>query len=315
MIPDAISRFMSPDQLSQFFGRFTSLNGWDRAVSGDTLTWKYKNALGAVAFGFSRSTGRLMHWQIRAVSTTTWQLAYPSLDTVPPLKIPDDAVLVDSFRLPPARPKIADRDARQTVNRCFDAYEKAFRFKARIAVDGAKYDLYRNGGTVEEIGPTGGWRWSAGTLTVWPRSGPVLRGPTQLRRVRSYLSQLRIDAEPLALVVLNDDNYAGTLFTADYTVKKVGSVTLKGEPNTLLQVTGPAVRFDLMINPKGLIRGIDSTAYDDKGRRMSETVRQISYAPLGALAPPPTRRVAPLPKLKRIPLPPPLLPDYLRRKS
>ncbi|MHB8635991.1 MAG: hypothetical protein ACYC96_05910 [Fimbriimonadaceae bacterium] len=306
MIPDPVNRLMNPVQLTQFFARFAGLKGWHRAVLGDVVAWKYRNPVGTVAFNFSRRSGRLTRWQIGGVNTTTWELKYLALSAVPPLSIPADAVRVETFRLPPARPKIADPSTHDTVDRCFHAYEKAFRFRAVVRVDGAKYDLWRDGGTVEEIGPLGGWRWSRGDLTLWPKSGGVFHGRTNLGRVRSFLVQLQIDAEPLALAVLNDDNYAGTLLTSDYAVKKVGSVTLAGEPLSLLQVAGPAVKFDLTIDSKGLIRRIDSTAYDSNGRRMTETVRDITYSALGVPAAPPGGRRAPLPRLKPLPKPPPL---------
>ena len=306
MIPDAIMRFMSADQLAQFFKRFAGLNGWRRSTVGDRLTWQYANKSGSVAFAFSRSTGHLVAWQIKGAATTSWKLEYPAIGALPPLTIPSDAVLVESFRLPPARPKTADPVARQIVNACFDAYEKAFRFRATIVVDGARYGLWRNGGTVEEVGPAGGWRWSRGILTLWPKSGGIFQGQTKASVTYRYLAQLHIDTEPLALIVLNDDNYAGRLFTPEYAIKKVGSVVLRGEKLSLLRVTGPAVRFDLQIDGSGLIRQIDSTAYDGSGRRLTETVRQIAYAPFGAPAAPPSKRPSPLPKLKPLPKPPPL---------
>ena len=312
MIPDAITRFMSTDQLDQFFAKFVGLTGWSRTQSGDMLKWTYKNASGTVTFGFSQHSGRLTDWKITGGSSTTWKLTYPDIAALPSLKVPGDAVLVDAFRLPPARPKIADRDARETVDRCFDAYENAFRFRATVLVEGARYDLWRDGGSVEEIGPSGGWRWSHGALAIWPKSGGVLTGETKSSLVWRYLSQLHINAEPLALTVLRDDNYAGTLFTPDYTVKKVGSVTVHGDHEALLQVAGPAVRFDLNINAKGLIRRIDSTAYDRAGRRMTETIRQISYSASGTPTPTPKGRRSPLPKLKALPKPDPLLPEVLR---
>jgi len=306
MIPDAIQRFMSPDELDRFFARFVTLKGWHRTMSGDAVTWKYKNASGAVRFSFARGSGHLTDWQISGAGKTSWKFEYPALESVPPLKIPVDAVLVASFRLPPARPKIADAGARHAVYNCFDAYEKAFRFHSTVTVDGAATEIWRDGGMVEEVGVSGGWRWSRGTLTLWPKAGGVLSGETRLSRVRSYLAQFHIDAEPLALSILNDDNYAGTLFTPDYDVRLVGSELIEGEPLTLLQLSGPAVRIDLTVDAKGFIRHIDSNAYDNTGKRMSETVRQMSYGELGTPAPPPTGRRLPLPKLQPLAKPPPL---------
>jgi hypothetical protein len=305
MIPDAIQRFMTPDQLSQFLDRFVGLKGWKRSTAGDAFIWKYKNSAGGVQFGFSRESGRLLDWQISGVSITRWKFQYPSLAEVPALRIPADAVLVESFRLPPARPKVADPDARRTVDACFDAYEKAFRLSSILTVDGVSCQIWRDGGMVEEVGPSGGWRWSHGILTLWPKSGGVLSGKTRLSRIRSYLAQLHVDAEPLALAMLSDENFAGKIFTPDYEVKNVGSVTLGGEPLTLLQLTGPAVKIDLSINRDGLIRRIDSSAFDSKGRRMSETVREVTYGPLGTPSPAPQGRILPLPKLEPPPKPPP----------
>ena len=305
MIPNPIRRFMSPDSLDKFFSGFATLKGWHRSATGDVVTWRYKNVSGAVKFSFSRASGRLTDWQISGGSTTSWKLDYPSLASLPPLEIPADAVPVEAFRLPTARPKIADQASRHTVYSSFDAYEKAFRFHATVTIDGAASDIWRDGGLVEEVGPTGGWRWSRGTLTLWPNAGKVFSGETRLSRVRSYLAQVHIIAEPLALAALSDDNFAGTLFTPDYEVKHVGSVVLQDEPLTLLQLTGPAVRIDLTVDAKGFIRRIDSTAFDHTGQRMSETVRQITYGELGSPALPPDHRL-PLPKLQRLAKPPPL---------
>ncbi|HLK13499.1 MAG TPA: hypothetical protein VKT78_01730, partial [Fimbriimonadaceae bacterium] len=193
MIPDPIQRLMSPQNLQGFFDRFLVLKGWQQSSPGESIVWRCKNKVGSVEFDFDRSSGRLTKWQIHGTSMTTWKLKYPSLSSISPLRIPADSVLVETLRLPAPRPKITDPRASKTVASCFDAYDKAFRFSCTVRVDGVPTRIWRDGGMVEQVGPTGGWRWSRGILTVWPKGHGVISGRTRLSKVRSYLGELNVD--------------------------------------------------------------------------------------------------------------------------
>lgn len=298
MIPEPIKLLIAPDQLDRFFGRFTVLRGWQQTATDDETVWTYRKGDQSVRFGFAKATGRLLDWKITAGGSTTWKLSYPPLGTVPVLSIPVGATRLETLRLPPALPKIADPNVQSVVADSVHAYERAFRLSADVKVDNTHYRVWRDGASVEEVSPSGGWRYAHGSLTLWSKRGPVYSGLAPLGRARAYLVQLQADAEPLALALLTDENYAARLFTKDYAVAKVGTMTLDGEPLTLLQLTGPAVKFDLSLDGHGMIRRIDSSAFDSKGVLMAETVQTLRYGPLGAMPSPPNRPRRSLPKLK-----------------
>ncbi len=302
LIPDPMLKVMKLTQLAAFFTRFTGLKGWTTSTAGDEKTWVEKSKKGGVRFVFDRRNGRLEEWSISgAGATVLWKFSYPRLSSIPPLSIPSDAIKLESFRLPPERPIYEDPTTQTLVNSCYQAYERMSKVGVSITETGQTIRVWRDGGTITEVGPSGGWRWDGKVLNVWPKGGGVYRGSIAPSDVRSYLGQFKVDMQPIALAFARDENYAATIITTQYGAKMVGDVVLNGVSQRVLQLFGPAVKVDLGIDDKGLIRRIDSTAYNAAGKALAETVRVLDYASTGDAARPPAGKTKPMPKLKQTP--------------
>jgi hypothetical protein len=298
-MPEAAADIVSPDQLAAFFDRFSPLTDWKRTTSRGSDHWLHKGSSGSVAFDFEPATGRISGYRIEARSSTmTWRFHYRTVGQTPPFALPTSAVHLLALRLPPPRPHYSDRDVQHAVDRSFDAYGRTLHLHVTVRESGTVDEIWRNGDAVAQVSPAGGWSWGAGQLTAWIPGKGIYKGKCSMEAITQYLSYFRLPVEPMVHDFILDSNFAAKLFTPEFGVKEVGSMTVKGTHLTLLDMTSSQVKISVGMNDVGLITTLDSSTVDGAGRVASQTSRQFTYEPVKAWPKAPAGPTRPLPTIK-----------------
>lgn len=212
-------------------------------------------------------------------------------------------VQTEQPKRPPApEPRYLDAQASAAVKRALRRYASLGGIQvlvqgggssARIWVDGLKF-AERSGGR--------SWAHSGGTLQVLDRRGQWFRGKAVRAEVMDYAVWAGYPVDPMMRALLVRRNPVRELFDQGQTARSVGTVAIRGKMARLVEISGPAERFTLLIRADGLLASVASESLES-GRSISRSERRFTYERIGAIPASafqlgrPGQRANPLPRI------------------
>lgn len=256
---------------------------WRESRVGGVTTLFGTGANGKLELGFSDKDGRLRSLAVTSTDgqRMRWSFEYSSLSPgLLEVALPKDARRVSKSTIAAKPgPKVENKEAAALLGRLFDRYDRLREVAYRVDSEDGRQQVWLGERGVRQKGSRWEWAYRNGLLTLADhQTKRVFEGKCRPSEVARHLGRAGLTWEPMLRELMADRNPVRAMMNDRMEVSLAGSITLAGQPCSILRATGPRIRLSLMVRRSdGLLVGTTSESLDPSGAVVSSSERRIEY--------------------------------------
>jgi hypothetical protein len=284
-LPDPVSSVVSREWISRFFGQLGSVSRFSvKSSHGGVVLYRPSDATahrGSIRLVFNSRHLLTGFTSIVGTSSFVWSIRFtPQLSA---LSIPNGAPLVNHFRPHLPMPRFANEKAKEVSIRVLRSIRKIKPCEIVVQRSDRKAVIFWDAGKILQKNPSDTWAYDGKNLMV--RVGKnFYRGKANHADVLDYLAQLTNGEESFSRSFLVHSNPLEDFFAPNATVR-LGTMTVKGIPSTILEIEGPGSRSSIVVkDASDLPESVSTDTLDGSGKVILRDMAEYRYLPLPARA-------------------------------